>query len=161
MNFSTHLTSYIIHRISNFVYIFILLTYSSCYSPRYVYSPSTQNIPLLSQKGDSKLGGYFTSGGGSSKFGYTTWQSYNRGLDVHIAYALSDNIGIMINKHNRWEKNNGANDFNAGDSAVVKYNRGLTEIAAGYFTSLQKENKNTFFQVFAGLAWGKFQQVFK
>jgi hypothetical protein len=64
---------------------------------------------------------------------------------VHIAYALSDNIGIMINKHNRWEKNNGANDFNAGDSAVVKYNRGLTEIAAGYFTSLQKENKNTSF----------------
>ena len=151
MNYSIHRTSY-----TNFIYLIILLTFSSCYSPRYVYSPSTQNIPLLSKKGDSKLGGYFTAGGGSSNFAYTGLDSYNKGIDLHIAYALSDNFGIMINKYNRWEKNDGANDFNIGDSAVIKYRRGLTEIAAGYFTSLKREGKNTFFQVFAGVALGKF-----
>ncbi len=155
MNCSIHRTSYIVHRRSNIVCVIILLTFSSCYSPRYIYSPPTQNIPLLNKKGNSKLGGYFTAGGGSANFAYTSIKNYNKGIDLHMAYALSDHFGIMINKYNRWEKNNGANDFNTGDSAVIKYRRGLIEFAAGYFTSL-KRGRNTSFQVFAGMASGKF-----
>ena len=39
---------------------------------------------------------------------------------------------------------------------IIKYKRGLTELAAGYFTSLRKDSKKSFFQLFAGVAFGKF-----
>ena len=69
---------------------------------------------------------------------------------------MSDHFAIMINKYNRWERNNGANDFTIGDSAIIKYKRGLTELSTGYFTSLRKDSKKSFFQLFAGVAFGKF-----
>ena len=52
--------------------------------------------------------------------GYAGSQDYNLGMDLHSGYALSDHFAIMINKYNRWERNNGANDFAIGDSAYYK-----------------------------------------
>ena len=141
----------------NFIYLPVLITISSCYSPRYVYSPSTQNIPQLNKKGDINVGGYFASGGGSSSRNYPGVHNYNLGMDVHSAYSVSDHFGVMINKYNRWEKNDGANDFNLGDDAIINYRRTLTEFAAGYFTPLKNDRENNFFQVFAGTALGNFR----
>ena len=138
-------------------FVLMLLAFSSCYSPRYVYSPPTQNIPQINKKGDVILGGYFASGGGSSRRDYPGVHNYNLGMDLHSAYALSDHFAVMINKYNRWEKNDGANDFNPGDNAIVNYHRALTEFATGYCTSLRKDKENSFFQVFGGVAVGKFR----
>lgn len=134
-----------------------MLAFASCYSPRYVYSPSTQNIPVLLKKHDVNVEGYFASGGGSSKNGYRGSADYNLGIDIHSAYAVSNHMAIMLNQYNRWEKNDGANDFNFGDSSVIKYKRGLTEVGTGYFSSLNKASKNSLFQIFAGIAFGKFK----
>jgi hypothetical protein len=139
------------------IFLVICIIISSCYSPRYVYSPPTQNIPQLNKKGDINLAGYFAAGGGSSSHQYPGLYSYNLGMDVHVTYALSDHFGLMVNKYNRWEKNDGANDFNPGDSAIVNYHRALTEFAAGYFTSSKRDRGNNFFQVFGGVAFGKFR----
>ncbi len=139
-------------------YLFVMvLVFSSCYSPRYVYSPSTQNIPQINKKGDVILGGYFASGGGSSRHSYPHVHAYNLGMDLHSAYAMSDHFAVIINKYNRWEKNDGANDFNLGDSSIIKYHRGLTEFGAGYFTSMKRDREHNFFQVFAGVSFGKFR----
>ena len=138
-------------------FVLMLLAFSSCYSPRYVYSPPTQNIPQINKKGNVNLGGYFASGGGSSWRDYPNVHAYNLGMDLHSAYALSDHVVLMINKYNRWEKNDGANDFNPGDSTIVNYHRALTEFAAGYFTSLKRDKENSFFQVLGGVAVGKFR----
>lgn len=142
--------------LTKYLSFFTLTVFCSCYSPRYVYSPSTQNIPLLGKKGDITAGGYFATGGGGSKAAYAGSVDYNLGMDVHIACALSGHLAIMINKYNRWERNNGANNFSVGDSSVIKYRRGLTELGAGYFTSRGTGAKNSF-QVFGGMAFGNFQ----
>jgi hypothetical protein len=138
------------------IIVFIVIEVSSCYSPRYVYSSPTQNIPQLSKKGDVNVAGYFAGGGGSSRRRYFGSTTYNVGVDMHVAYALSDHFGIMLNKFNRWEKNNNANDFTPGDSSVLNYYRGLTELGAGYFTSSKRDSGNYFFQVYGGVALGKF-----
>ncbi|MEO6328087.1 MAG: hypothetical protein ABIO55_04110 [Ginsengibacter sp.] len=149
--------TYNLSGIIKYVSLFILPVFFSCYSPRYVYSPSTQHIPLVKKRGDFNVGGYFATGGGSSNIAHVGSQNYNAGMDLNSAYALSDHFAIMINKYNRWEKNNGANDFNIGDSSIIKYKRGLTELATGYFTVLRNHSKKSFFQLFAGVAFGKFQ----
>ena len=136
-------------------FLLMIFLISSCYSPRYVYSPSTQNTPQLNKKGDINLGGYFASGGGSSHPN-SGIHNYNLGIDLHSAYAVSDHFGVMINKYDRWEKNDGANDFYVGDNAIVNYRRSLTEFAAGYFGAVKRDRQNTFFQIFTGAALGKF-----
>lgn len=135
----------------NLIFILFLVIFSSsCYSPRYVYSPAAQNIPLLNNKGDYKLGAFYSTGSLPS----AKKNTYNNGLDVHTAYAISNHFGLMINEFLRWEKNDGKNDFYFADSSTITYKRNLTELGIGYFTNITKD-KNLKLQVFAGSAFGK------
>src|SRR5437588_13125512 len=90
------------------------VVFTSCYSPRYVYSPSAQNIPLLNKKNDYKLAGYYS--GGSGLINYN--KDHARGVDLQTAYALNNHFGIMLNEFLRWEKNGGENDFYVSDSST-------------------------------------------
>ena len=132
---------------------FIVLLFSSCYSPRYVYSPVTQDIPMVSKKNDLKVAA-FIAGGLSGYRNKGSQNAYNLGMDLHAAYAFSNHFAAMLNQYNRWERNGSNNDVFAGDSIVIKYKRGLTEIGGGYYSSFN--NQNTCFQFFAGVAIGKF-----
>lgn len=122
---------------------------ASCYSPRYVYGPSTQNIPLLQEKNDFEVSANY---GGSLNV-FQSYHNYNRGLDLHGAYALSDHFALMVNKNFRWERN-GNPGTHPKDSSNLFYKRNFTEIAAGYYTGLGRKT-GTQFQVFAGAAFGK------
>ena len=136
--------------LSRFIILLILL--SSCYSPRYVYSPVTQNIPLLSKKKDLKLGAYAAGGLGSNDL-RAYKDGSNFGFDIHGAYAFTNHVAVMINFYNRWERNGSDNDIVAGDSIIIKYRRNLVEAGIGYFSSL---GQNTAFQFFSGVSSGKF-----
>ena len=135
------------------LFIIILIVLSSCYSPRYVYSPVTQNIPMLNKKNDVQIAGYI-SGGTSGTVSNSTKNAYNLGIDLHFAYSFSDHFAAMINQYNRWEKNSSNNDVFVGDSIIIKYKRSLTEIGGGYYSTFN--NQNTCFQFFTGVAVGKF-----
>lgn len=132
-----------------------LMIHSSCYTPRYVYSPAAQNIPLLTEKGDSKLGiVYSTNFTGTKTIDNQTFRGYSNGVDVHAAYALNKKFAVQANYFSRAEMNGG--DFaGASDSSVIRYKRKLAEFGAGYYTKLNNEG-NLFFQVFAGAGFGKF-----
>lgn len=138
-----------------FFIFYCLMSASSCYTPRYVYSPAAQNVPLLAEKGDSKLGIlYSTSLAGTKNIDGQTFSGYTNGIDVHGAYAISNKYAVQFNHFSRREKNGG--DFSSyNDSSVLRYKRNLTEIGAGYYTKLG-EHKKLLFQVFAGIGLGKF-----
>ena len=133
--------------------IIIVIFFSSCYSPRYVYSPVTQNIPMVSKKKDVQAGA-FIAGGLSGYKNKGSKGAYNLGMDLHLAYAFTNHFAAMINQSNRWEQNGSNNDVFAGDSIVIKYKRSLTEAGGGYYSSFN--NDNTCFQFFAGVALGTF-----
>ncbi len=130
---------------------------ASCYTPRYMYSPTNTNVPNLAGKGDSKLAAYYAFGikANKTRNGVTQNQDdfHNRGFDLQGAYALTNHIGLIASQSNRYERNSG-NFANAIDSAVINYKRSITELGVGYFGRFAK-NKSLV-QLFAGYSFGHF-----
>ncbi|MEP6948854.1 MAG: hypothetical protein ABI863_06255 [Ginsengibacter sp.] len=134
------------------IIIFLFLSSMSlcaCYSPRYVYSPATQNIPLLNKKNDLELSAFYAG----SIDAFEKKGNYNRGIDLQTAWAISNHFAVILNESARWEKNGGNDSFFPNDSSFLSYKRNFTEIGLGYF-SPAKNNKKMQFQVFGGAASG-------
>jgi len=128
---------------------------NACYTPRYVYSPSAHNTPVFTKKGDNKLAfNYSVNAADNQVKDSVPIKAKARGYDIQTAYAFSNNWAVQFNFYHRTERNTG--DFNSGynDSVVINYSRHLTEIGIGYFHALI-ENNRSFFQVFAGIGFGK------
>ena len=139
-----------------FNFAFLLFCLASCYTPRYVYSPSAHNVPVLTKKGDSKLAvNYSVNPVDNTVKDSIPVKAKARGYDLQAAYAITNHWAIQLNYFHRTERN--AGDFDAGnrDSVVINYKRNLTEIGLGYFHALN-ENKRSFVQIFAGAGFGKF-----
>ncbi len=128
---------------------FICLYFWSCYTPRYVYSPVTQDVPSIDKKNDIEVSANY----GSSVDIFRSRGNYNRGLDLHGAWAVSKHFAIMLNENLRWESNSTNDTYFQGDSSLLTYKRNFTEIGFGYFTPMKK-NKKMQFQVFGGAAFG-------
>ena len=130
-------------------FVVICAMLCSCYSPRYVYSPSTQNIPLLNKKNDLEFSAFYAG----SLNAFKGKGNYNRGFDIQSAWAVSNHFALMVNESARWEKN-GANDtFFYSDSSSLSYKRNFTEFGFGYF-SLMHQNAKMEIQLFGGAAFG-------
>lgn len=121
----------------------------ACYSPRYVYSPPTQNIPSLNKKNDLELSAFYAG----SINAFEEKGNHNRGFDLQTAWAVSNHFAVMLNESARWEMNGGNDSFFPSDSSLLSYKRNFTEVGAGYFTSAGN-NKKMQFQVFGGAAFG-------
>ena len=145
----------------NFVLCLLPVAYcifaaTSCYTPRYIYSPAAQNVPILVNKGDSKLAfNYSTNFSKKNASEGIVKDNRSAGIDLHGAYAISNKFAVLANYYHRTEKNNG--DFSAGnlDSSVINYTRNLTEFGFGYYRKLMR-NQQVIFQVFAGVGFGRF-----
>jgi len=137
--------------LQNLFYGLLLLTAVSCSTPRYVYSPSAQNVPVLAKKGDSKIGAvYSTNLTGEQKLNGDVVDNRSRGVDVHGAIAITDHFAVQASYFYRWEKTSGGSD-----STTLRYNRNLTEIGIGYYIPMTNK-KNVIFQLFGGAGLGKF-----
>lgn len=129
---------------------------TGCYTPRYVYSPSAQNVPLLVEKGDSKLGlTYSTNGGGIRTENEKEYRKFGRGIDVHGAYAINKSFAIQANLYQRTEQNGGDFGFTGSGYSIIRYRRHLTEFGFGYYSKLEPKDK-LFFQLFTGIGFGRF-----
>jgi len=128
----------------------------SCYTPRYVYSPSAHNVPVLVKKGDSKLAfNYSINFADNTVKENVSTKGKARGYDLQAAYAFTHHWAGQLNYFHRNERNAGDFDNNILDSTVINYKRNLTEIAAGYFHTLN-DNQQAIVQIFAGIGLGKF-----
>ena len=125
---------------------------TACNTPRYVYSPPAQNVPLLTEKNDSKLGILYSSNAGGDEEIFNYSKAKSNGLDVHAAYAVSNHLALQFNYFHRKELNG---DALGNTPSLIKYNRNLTEGGIGYYTAVNNK-KNLFFQAFAGAGAGKF-----
>ncbi len=137
--------------LSGLMLICIIAVAASCNTPRYIYSPSAQNVPVLTKKGDSKIGAvYSTNLTGEEKRDGQIIENRSRGFDLQGAVAITHQFAIQANHFYRWEKSTGG-----PDSLTIRYKRNLTEIGLGYYLPIN-EKKNIFFQFFAGAGLGKF-----
>lgn len=124
----------------------------SCRSPRFIYSPAPPNNPYFREKGESKLAGYYSTGGDANEF----TSEYNNGFDLQVAYAVSNHFALSADYFKRNEKDAiYSYDRDYFDSSVVRYNRRLTNFGAGYFTTVTTD-KRISMNVFGGFGFGKY-----
>mgnify|MGYP000526442870 CR=1 FL=1 len=137
-----------------FNFIFLLTGLYSCYTPRYVYSPSAINVPVFTKKGDSKLAANYSFNlAGNTVNDSVPVKAKAHGYDLQAAWAFTNHWAVQANYSNRTERNTGDFTVFLRDSTVINYNRDLTEIGAGYFKVLN--NKQAVVQIFAGIGVGK------
>ncbi len=105
--------------------IILLIIYLSGCSPLYI--PNTVNTPLLSNKGEIQ-GAVYT---GTS------------GFDPQLAYAITDNIGVMLN---------GSFENSESDSTDDYHKHQLFELGVGYYKKLSDNGR---FEIFGGYGFGK------
>lgn len=128
-----------------------IVIFASCSTPRYAYAPAAHNVPVLTAKGDGKIGAaYSTSISGDRIEDDETVNNSVNGIDVQGAYALSDHWALQAAHMQRWERTTGG-----VDSVNIKYRRNLTELGVGYYFPMNS-NLNAWFQVFGGGGFGKF-----
>ncbi len=145
----------IVNRLLPIAYCIIVTT--SCYTPRYIYSPAAHNVPVLEKKGDSKLAFNYSTNFSKKNTSYgVVKDNRSAGFDLQGAYAISKKFALAVNYYHRTEKNNG--DFSAGnlDSSVINYTRNLSEFGIGYYRQMMR-NHQAIFQVFAGFGFGRFK----
>lgn len=148
-----------IHRNSSCTSLFLiphflfLISLSSCYTPRYVYSPTAHNIPLLTKRGDSKLGVVYSNNFPGTDKQTDAKKSYSYGIDVHSAYAINDRWALQLNYFLRSEKNGDYQGF--ADQPEIRYKRKLVEIGGGRYKKLDGSD-NKILQLFGGIGFGKF-----
>jgi len=134
-----------------------VLILASCYTPRYVYSPAAHNVPVLTAKGDSKLGiNYSTNIAQKAKNSDKTFDSKGAGIDVQGAYAISKNLAVQASYYWRSERNEGNYLFNATDESILRYRRNLTEAGLGYYSKIDGRGIS-WFQIFGGIGMGDFK----
>jgi hypothetical protein len=132
-------------------FLSLIVFTTSCGSPRYVYSPSAHNVPVLTKKGDSKIGAvYSTNFTGQEKKDGQLIDNHARGYDLQGAVAITNHFAVQANHFYRWEKTTGGTD-----STTVRYKRNLTELGLGYYLPFSGKS-NIFFQFFGGIGFGKF-----
>ena len=133
--------------------IIIIISLSSCAPTyRYIYTASPANSPYFTQKGESELTGDYSS---SSKTRNTN--VFADGVDIHGAYALTDQWAVTVGYYNRREKDTFSYIPYSGpfESSEINYKRNLFDIGGGYFVSLN-QRKTITFNLYAGLTLGKF-----
>ena len=128
-----------------------MISFSSCYTPRYAYTPSAHNVPMITEKGDGKIGAsYSTSISGDRVINDEDVNNNVNGVDIQGAYAISNHWALQASHMQRWERTN--TDY---DSSRVKYHKQLSEFGVGYYFPMNS-NRNAWFQVFGGGGFGKF-----
>lgn len=134
--------------------LFILSTifvFSSCTQYRYIYAPATPNQPLFTQKGDTKLAGYYSTSGD----GNMLTPDYCNGYDVQAAYALSNHWSVTASYFNRKEESYFTNKNETPAFSNAAYKRNITDVGIGYYTPLTKDKK-WFFSLYGQYGFGRF-----
>jgi len=133
--------------------ILLLILGSSCHTPRYIYSPPPPPINYFTQKGDSKVTAYYSTGTSDGSKG-----SFNRGLDLQAAYAFTNHWAVSLSYYHRSERDiypSWWGDKNIFDNSRVDYKRHVVEVGAGYFFFINQRKTNTF-NIYGGIAGGGF-----
>lgn len=116
---------------NSLILVAIVITFQSCITPLYV--PNTANTPSLLEKNEIELGGYL----GSNTFG------------LQSAFAVSDNISIMLNGSLAQNHNDSTNTYR--EHRFIELGVGYTKILND---NIENENSKTFFTGYAGYGIG-------
>jgi hypothetical protein len=123
-----------------FILLCLAITAASC--QHVYYAPNTANIPMLTEKGETRVNALY-SVGGESEFA---------GGELQVAHALSDKFGLMLNFLSVGESEVPDN-YGSGGSEIESGKGTYIEAAAGYLKPLDARKKWVF-EAFGGIGFG-------
>jgi len=132
----------------------LILFFASCESPRYVYSPNAHNIPSFKKQGDTKLSGSFSANFDALSDEDQYSRNRSNGLDVQAAVAVTNHLALQSNYYSRWERSHQNDAYYAFDSTTVEVHREMIEGGLGYFTAIDRKQRNSF-ALYGGVGFGK------
>ena len=142
----------------SFLAAIILVFITSCNTPRYIYSTTSQNLPSLKKKGDFQVDGFYSTNGDNAT--YSDSVRYSHGADFNAAVAITNHWAITGMLGYRWEKEAYSENYLIGGTlqsiSSVKYKRLNWEIGGGYYTSIHRQNR-VFLQLFGGVGAGQYE----
>ena len=126
----------------------IVFLLNSCTSYRYIYAPAPANVPYFTEKGNTKINGFY-SGSGNNSPGL-----HADGFDIQVAHALSNHLAITAAWFHRNESDRqGGNSI--FDTSAIHYTRNLGGVGTGYFVALNSKKTITF-NLYGGVDVGRF-----
>lgn len=137
---------------NNLFFVLIISMYGlvSCTTTsRYIYSASPADSPYFIEKGQSELAGYYSFSESARP------RRYAHGFDLHGAYAISDHLALTAGYFNRKEQDISSYNSIPFDNSVIRYERNLFGVGAGYFISLNP-SKTITINMYGGMDFGKF-----
>lgn len=117
--------------------LFIIVLFPGCISV--FYTPNAQNAPLFTEKGEVNVSGGFQI------------SSYSTGVDIQLAGAVTDYLGIIAN-YNHWGGSWETSDPFGGETIYGKHKSNFGEIGLGYYLPF---NKKFVFETYGGFGLGK------
>ena len=132
------------------------ILFANCTTPRYAYSPSAHNVPILAKKQDSKFAAAYSNNlQGKSTDDNNSYSKNNAGgFDLQGAYAITNHIAVQADYFYRKENNSSSHNNADFDTSNIRYKRSLFELGAGFFSPLDTKDK-ILFQFYAGAGFGK------
>jgi len=127
---------------------------ASCANPRYAYSPSAHNMPVLTEKNDSKIAVAYSTNADANASDNKYDRNRSNGFDVQGAYAITNHFAVQASYFARSEASYLRGEY--FDSSAVKYKRNLFEFGVGGYTPIDRKGK-IHFQAFVGVGFGKFK----
>lgn len=134
--------------------VLTIMFFASCNTPRFAYSPTAHNVPVLTEKNDSKLSFNYSTNAETRSSDIKYNRNKANGFDIQGAYAITNSVAVQGSYFSRNEATY-SNSEDYFDTSAIKYNRHLFEFGAGYFTPIDKKGK-IHFQVFGGAGFGRF-----
>lgn len=126
--------------------LLIMITATSCY--HVYYAPNTANAPLLSEKGEVRVNGLYSSGS-NSEF---------EGGELQVAAAVSNNIGVMMNGMTAGNTDE-VSDYYGGNVHKESGKGSYIEFAGGLFKSFD-EKKKWIGEVYGGVGFGSVHNTY-
>lgn len=134
----------------------VLMVFSSCTAPLYMYTPPAINNPHLTEKGDADVKAAFSLGGGGGSANTNEEQRTVNGGDVQAAMAITNKWAVQTSVSATKESNGIIADDIASSQRNNRYKRWHAEAGWGYFTPINRRG-SLYFSLFAGGGLGAYK----
>lgn len=127
--------------------IFCTWGFTSCYTstPKYLFAPNSANLLAIEKKGDIKAAINYAQSKHVGKNEDSPGRQISNGLDVKMAYGITNNVVVKANLFKKWEIDKAVNNDQTNPLRYkINYQRQGTVLSIGYYKFLDKDKKNLF-----------------
>lgn len=141
--------------IQSVLLVFAVISFTSCVQKRFIHNASPVLNPLMKDKGEGFVSGYYHTNGEShttSSNGFESKTSSN-GVNFQGGYAFAKNFAIVGSYNYLNQKSNYGDANSLFDTSFVRYNRNEITLAGNFF--LTNSTKKSGLNLLLGVTTGK------